>query len=91
MPLGRRGDHVESLYSDRFLPDKAIDLMDKPRQAAYRDRNSMPTELDEVNRRHMQLEIEREALKKEKDAARCDRLAKIEKGTGRPEGAARRP
>src|SRR5499433_1381562 len=65
--------------SDRFLPDKAIDLIDEAASRLRIEIDSMPTELDEVNRRVMQLEIEREALKKEKDAASRDRLAKLEK------------
>jgi ATP-dependent Clp protease ATP-binding subunit ClpB len=65
--------------SDRFLPDKAIDLVDEAAARLRTEIDSMPTELDERLRRIMQLEIEREALKKEKDAASGDRLAKIEK------------
>src|SRR5207248_581397 len=65
--------------ADRFLPDKAIDLVDEAGAKLRTEIDSMPTELDEVNRRLMQLEIEREALKKEKDAASRDRLAKIDK------------
>ncbi len=65
--------------SDRFLPDKAIDLIDEAGAKLRTEIDSMPTELDTINRRLMQLEIEREALKKEKDAASRDRLAKIEK------------
>ena len=55
--------------SDRFLPDKAIDLVDEAAAKLRTEIDSMPAELDEVHRRVMQLEIEREALKKEKDAA----------------------
>src|SRR5690348_7267303 len=65
--------------SDRFLPDKAIDLVDEAAAKLRTEIDSMPTELDETLRRIMQLEIEREALKKEKDAASKDRLKKIEK------------
>ena len=65
--------------SDRFLPDKAIDLVDEAAARLRTEIDSMPTELDERLRRIMQLEIEREALKKEKDAASRDRLARIEK------------
>jgi len=65
--------------SDRFLPDKAIDLMDEAAARLRTEIDSMPTELDERLRRIMQLEIEREALKKEKDPASRERLAKIEK------------
>ncbi|MHC1585149.1 MAG: ATP-dependent chaperone ClpB [Candidatus Syntropharchaeia archaeon] len=65
--------------SDRFLPDKAIDLIDEAAAKIRTEIDSMPTELDEVTRRIMQLEIEREALKKEKDPASKERLEKIEK------------
>jgi len=65
--------------SDRFLPDKAIDLMDEAASKLRMEIDSMPVELDEVRRRIMQLEIEREALRKEKDKASLDRLAKLEK------------
>ncbi|VUT25056.1 MAG: protein disaggregation chaperone [Candidatus Methanolliviera sp. GoM_asphalt] len=64
--------------SDRFLPDKAIDLVDEAAAKIRTEIDSMPTELDEVKRKAMQLEIEREALKKEKDAASKERLKKIE-------------
>jgi ATP-dependent Clp protease ATP-binding subunit ClpB len=65
--------------ADRFLPDKAIDLIDEAAAKLRTEIDSMPAELDELTRRVMQLEIEREALKKEKDAASKDRLAKLEK------------
>jgi len=65
--------------SDRFLPDKAIDLVDEAAAKLRVEIDSMPTELDEISRRVMQLEIEREALKKEKDAASKQRLEKLEK------------
>jgi ATP-dependent Clp protease ATP-binding subunit ClpB len=65
--------------SDRFLPDKAIDLMDEAASKLRMEIDSLPVELDEVQRRTMQLEIEREALRKEKDAASKDRLQKLEK------------
>ena len=65
--------------ADRFLPDKAIDLIDEAASRLRMEIDSMPAELDEVRRRIMQLEIEREALRKEKDAASGDRLAKLEK------------
>ncbi len=65
--------------SDRFLPDKAIDLVDESAAKLRTEIDSMPAELDEILRRTMQLEIEREALKKESDAGSRDRLAKIEK------------
>ncbi|HEY7216779.1 MAG TPA: ATP-dependent chaperone ClpB [Candidatus Binatia bacterium] len=65
--------------TDRFLPDKAIDLVDEAAAKLRTEIESMPTELDEVSRRVMQLEIEREALRKESDAASRDRLSKLEK------------
>jgi ATP-dependent Clp protease ATP-binding subunit ClpB len=65
--------------TDRFLPDKAIDLMDEAAAKLRTEIDSMPAELDEILRRTMQLEIEREALKKETDSASKERLAKIEK------------
>ena len=65
--------------SDRFLPDKAIDLMDEAAAMIRTEIDSMPTELDEISRRVMQLEIERQALKKEDDAASKNRLAALEK------------
>ncbi|MBK5294306.1 MAG: AAA family ATPase, partial [Acidobacteriia bacterium] len=65
--------------TDRFLPDKAIDLMDESAARLRTEIDSMPSELDEALRRAMQLEIEREALKKETDTASRDRLAKLEK------------
>jgi ATP-dependent Clp protease ATP-binding subunit ClpB len=65
--------------SDRFLPDKAIDLVDESASKLRMEIDSMPAELDEVRRRVMQLEIEREALRKETDKASVDRLGKLEK------------
>src|ERR1700704_4435938 len=65
--------------ADRFLPDKAIDLVDEAAARLRTEIESVPVELDEVQRRVMQLEIEREALKKEKDRASKDRLEKLEK------------
>ena len=65
--------------SDRFLPDKAIDLMDEAAARLRTEIDSMPTELDEVSRRVLQLEIEREALRKETDQASRLRLEKLEK------------
>jgi len=64
--------------SDRFLPDKAIDLVDEAAAKLRTEIDSMPSELDEVTRKIMQIEIEREALKKEKDTASKERLKKIE-------------
>ena len=65
--------------ADRFLPDKAIDLIDEAASRLRMEIDSMPIELDEVERRVRQLEIEREAVKKEQDPASKERLAKIEK------------
>jgi ATP-dependent Clp protease ATP-binding subunit ClpB len=65
--------------TDRFLPDKAIDLVDEAAAKLRTEKESMPVELDEANRRVMQLEIEREALKRETDVASKDRLVKLEK------------
>ncbi|MEQ1711115.1 MAG: ATP-dependent chaperone ClpB, partial [Hyphomicrobium sp.] len=64
--------------TDRFLPDKAIDLMDESASRLRMQVDSKPEELDEIDRRAMQLKIEREALKKESDAASRDRLARLE-------------
>jgi len=64
---------------DRFLPDKAIDLIDEAASKLRIEIDSMPTEIDEIERRIMQLQIEREALKKETDTASKDRLKKVEK------------
>ena len=65
--------------SDRFLPDKAIDLVDEAAARLRMQVDSKPEELDEIDRRSMQLKIEREALKKEPDTASRDRLGRIEK------------
>jgi ATP-dependent Clp protease ATP-binding subunit ClpB len=65
--------------SDRFLPDKAIDLVDEACALIKTELDSMPTELDELNRRVMQLEIEETALKKETDRLSQDRLANLQK------------
>ncbi|HUO06050.1 MAG TPA: AAA family ATPase, partial [Candidatus Binataceae bacterium] len=65
--------------TDRFLPDKAIDLVDEAAAKLRTEKESMPAEIDEVNRRVMQLEIEREALKRETDKASRERLKKLEK------------
>jgi len=65
--------------SDRFLPDKAIDLVDEAAAKLRTEIDSMPADLDEILRRIMQLEIEREALKKESDSASKERLKKLEK------------
>jgi ATP-dependent Clp protease ATP-binding subunit ClpB len=68
--------------TDRYLPDKAIDLVDEAAAKLRTEKESMPVEIDEVNRRVMQLEIEREALKRESDQASRDRLQKLEKELG---------
>ena len=65
--------------SDRFLPDKAIDLVDEACALIKTELDSMPAELDEMNRRVMQLEIEEAALKKETDKLSKDRLADLQK------------
>ena len=61
--------------SDRFLPDKAIDLMDEAAAKLRMERDSWPEELDEITRRLRQLEIEREAIKRENDTAKLERLS----------------
>ncbi len=65
--------------SDRFLPDKAIDLVDEAASKLRMEIDSMPVEVDEVERRIRQLEIEREALRKESDTASAERLEKLER------------
>ncbi len=65
--------------SDRFLPDKAVDLIDEAASKLRIEIDSVPMEIDEVQRKVMQLEIERQALKKEKDKASVERLKKLEK------------
>jgi ATP-dependent Clp protease ATP-binding subunit ClpB len=65
--------------TDRFLPDKAIDLIDEATSRLRIEIDSMPAEIDAIQRKVTQLEIEKEALKKEKDRASKDRLEKIEK------------
>jgi len=68
--------------TDRFLPDKAIDLVDEAASRLRMEVDSKPEELDELDRRIIQMKIEREALKKEDDAASVDRLEKLEKELG---------
>ena len=68
--------------SDRFLPDKAIDLVDEACALIKTELDSMPTELDELRRRIMQLEIEEAALKKENDRLSQDRLVNLQKELG---------
>ena len=65
--------------SDRFLPDKAVDLVDEAASRLKIELDSMPTEIDVIEREIMQLEMERQALKKEKDSASKERLEKIER------------
>ena len=65
--------------ADRFLPDEAIDLIDEAASKLRTEIDSLPVELDEVERRIMQLEIEREALRKETDEASLDRLARLDR------------
>jgi len=65
--------------TDRFLPDKAIDLVDEAASKLRMEIDSMPVELDEIRRRVMQLEIEREALRKEKDKSSREHLVRLEK------------
>lgn len=69
----------ERYITERFLPDKAIDLIDEATSTLKMEIESMPIELDEMHRRLLKLEIEREALKKEKSAESKDRLAEVEK------------
>ena len=66
----------ERYISDRFLPDKAIDLMDEAAAKLRMERDSVPEELDEITRRLMQLEIEREAIKRENDEPKLAQLDK---------------
>ena len=65
--------------SDRFLPDKAIDLVDEAASRLRMEIDSMPVELDELERRRIELEIEREALRKETDVASATRLEILER------------
>src|SRR5260370_15154837 len=65
--------------TDRFLPDKAIDLIDEAASRLRMELDSMPTEVDRLERQILQLEIEQNALKKEKDAAARERLKRLEK------------
>ena len=76
--------------ADRFLPDKAIDLIDEAASRLRMQVDSKPEELDELDRRIIQLKIEQEALKKETDAASRDRLAKLIGRARRPPGEVRR-
>ena len=65
--------------ADRFLPDKAVDLIDEAASKLRTEIDSLPVELDEVERRIMQLEIEREALRKETDVASVERLERLDR------------
>ena len=80
----------ERYIADRFLPDKAIDLIDEAASRLKIEIDSMPTEIDEVERRIQQLEIEREALKKESDEASKARLGGARGRAGRAARALRR-
>lgn len=71
-------DLSERYISDRFLPDKAIDLIDEAASKLRIEIDSLPTEIDELERKIMQYEIEKQALKKEKDQASKERLGKLE-------------
>ncbi|KAF5436907.1 ATP-dependent Clp protease ATP-binding subunit ClpB [Candidatus Methanophagaceae archaeon] len=68
---------ADRYITDRFLPDKAIDVIDEAAAMLRTEIDSMPTEIDEVNRKVMQLEIEEQALKREKDKASKERLEKL--------------
>jgi ATP-dependent Clp protease ATP-binding subunit ClpB len=68
--------------TDRFLPDKAIDLIDEAASSLRIEIDSMPTEIDELERKKIKMEIEQEALKKEKDPASKERLAELRKKLG---------
>src|SRR5579863_7895301 len=68
--------------TDRFLPDKAIDLVDEAAAGLRMEIDSLPTEIDEIERRILQLEIEKQALRKETDAHSRERLVQIEKELG---------
>jgi ATP-dependent Clp protease ATP-binding subunit ClpB len=74
--------------TDRFLPDKAIDLVDEAAARLRTEIDSMPAALDEISRRILQLEIEREALRKETDPASRERLGKLEEELARAQAEA---
>ncbi len=76
--------------SDRFLPDKAVDLVDEAASRLKIELDSMPTEIDVIEREIMQLEMERQALKKEKDRGEQGAPDEVGKRTGRAEGEIRR-
>ena len=73
-----RGELSDRYITDRFLPDKAIDLVDQACATIRTEMGSNPTELDQVNRRVMQLEIEESALKNESDNASKHRLEELQ-------------
>ena len=77
----------ERYITDRFLPDKAIDLVDEAASRLRLQIDSLPVELDQIERRRMQLEIERQALTREKDAASQRAPREGGEGTGRTQGA----
>ena len=70
---------ADRYIKDRFLPDKAVDLIDEAASRLRIEIDSLPTEIDELRRRILQLQIEREALRKELDAASVKRLAEVER------------
>src|SRR5690606_27862632 len=72
----------ERYMSDRFLPDKAIDLVDEAASRLHMELTSRPEELDEVTRRVIQLQVEAAALRKESDQGSRDRLEKLERELG---------
>src|SRR3989449_5356111 len=76
----------ERYITERFLPDKAIDLVDEAAARLRTEIDSLPAELDEVSRKVLQLEIEREALRKEQDQASQARLATLEQELGEKQG-----
>ena len=76
--------------SDRFLPDKAVDLVDEAASRLKIELDSMPTEIDVIEREIMQLEMERQALKKEKDRGEQGAPDEIGEGARRAEGKVRR-
>jgi ATP-dependent Clp protease ATP-binding subunit ClpB len=76
--------------SDRWLPDKAIDLIDEAASKLRIENDSLPAELDDIRRRVIQLQVEREALKKETDEASKDRLKKAEKQLAELQGQDRK-
>ena len=80
--LGGGGDAVHRYITDRFLPDKAIDLMDEAASRLRMEVDSKPEELDALDREILQMQIEVEALKNEDDEASKDRLEKLQKDLG---------